>query len=1363
MYISSFRIDGFGILSDVQVDDLPPGLSIFLGRNEAGKSTCLEFLRSCLAGYPAPRSREARRSFAPLHGGQAGGSLVLRLPGQEAVHLTRRPGPGGGSLNLCRADGTSLAPELWQQIMQGISREVYCNVFGFSLSELERLESLSADEVRSALYGASFGPGLRAPGEAIRLLDRQCDEIFRRNGSNPPLNAALRQLEEIRSRIEEVTLQCAGFDAKARELAEKREALNALRQHKGTLEEERRLLERRLGVWRQWDEWRVLGLSLERIPSTSPTFPENGPARLARLQEARETCERQVAAQNEKLARLRQRHQAITVDLPLLQSLPQLRRLAERKSGFRQALGALPGQKENCRRAEADLARELARLGPDWDCARIRATDRSLFAREDLEKQAREMSASALAHQAAVDSLAQANRDVELAERDITTARNALALLPAPVAALGDEARDELRHTLARLEDNRRQLPGRERALQNARTAFARAFGPLRLTMPVRPGQAASAEDAEAQGAALDNLLDRQQEALELAGEMQTLLQEAQEASLAVQQAQEQVDAVKRKMDELREAQRSWGGPSRENLDTRTTALRQLRALASSIGTEQDRLRELDERIATEKAPSPVKSLPLMLLGLILLAGGMAMLGAHWFYGINEFALTPTFTVPITLWSGYLVLTCGVAFLAGGVPRSGPEAKQHKLEMEQLRSRRETCALHLAELEEQARQLCLTAEIESADPITLEATEVLLEREREQCFHEERARQDMDALKQEMGLARAQVGMQQGKAHEAEGRVQQTRRRWHELMLSLRVGNVPSPEGAAAFFARAESARMALTGVTTAQAELHSLNEAIEQMENRMCSLPPVAERLAPPPPITPQDEQDAPAAQEDTSVVPQAILPTANSMALTDAVRLVLESCREADAAREQRIKATAALQNHENELARAQTRQRQGVDALRIAEERLANARENWSHCLQGLGLGEELDPETVREGFNYMENCLAAESALERARSEQAQSLAELAALREPLATLLESLGRTPLPGEEGDTGDIDWLQSLDTALSDAEAADRAQAEKTRLAGLMAEEEDGLRAGEAALAEARHNENDLLALAGAQDAEDFLRMAAQREEERSRRQRRADLEDALKLAAGKLPLADFLASFQEEEQDSQEKRHILVQNELEQLQTEEERLAAGVAELDAGVAALSRTDDLSSLRQQEALLLESMERMSRTWARNSLAREILREAKLTFERERQPEVIRQASEIFARITGQRWRGISASLEDSSLAILPQQGEPLAPEALSRGAQEQAYLALRLAYIKSHASHATPLPIIMDEVLVNFDPERAERTARAFASLCEGDDGQTHQLLYFTCQPHMVEILRAAAPGAALYRVEDGKINAG
>ena len=93
-----------------------------------------------------------------------------------------------------------------------------------------------------------------------------------------------------------------------------------------------------------------------------------------------------------------------------------------------------------------------------------------------------------------------------------------------------------------------------------------------------------------------------------------------------------------------------------------------------------------------------------------------------------------------------------------------------------------------------------------------------------------------------------------------------------------------------------------------------------------------------------------------------------------------------------------------------------------------------------------------------------------------------------------------------------------------------------------------------------------------------------------------------------------------------------------------------------------------------EKEALLLESMERMALAWSRRALAREILLNAKRTFEHERQPEVIRQASDIFARITNRRWRGISASLEHSSLSILPA-SRPL--KCLSNSMNRQTLLA--------------------------------------------------------------------------------------
>ena len=46
--------------------------------------------------------------------------------------------------------------------------------------------------------------------------------------------------------------------------------------------------------------------------------------------------------------------------------------------------------------------------------------------------------------------------------------------------------------------------------------------------------------------------------------------------------------------------------------------------------------------------------------------------------------------------------------------------------------------------------------------------------------------------------------------------------------------------------------------------------------------------------------------------------------------------------------------------------------------------------------------------------------------------------------------------------------------------------------------------------------------------------------------------------------------------------------------------------------------------------------------------------------------------------------------------------------------------------------AAEAEPLPLVMDEILVNFDERRARATAESIRDLAT-----RHQILYFTCRP--------------------------
>ena len=94
MKISSMNIDGFGIFNQTSIDDLSPGINIFIGSNEAGKSTLLGYIRSILYGIPDARMKE--NPYTPVFGGKHGGNLTIIGDDDKSYVIERYAGKNGG-------------------------------------------------------------------------------------------------------------------------------------------------------------------------------------------------------------------------------------------------------------------------------------------------------------------------------------------------------------------------------------------------------------------------------------------------------------------------------------------------------------------------------------------------------------------------------------------------------------------------------------------------------------------------------------------------------------------------------------------------------------------------------------------------------------------------------------------------------------------------------------------------------------------------------------------------------------------------------------------------------------------------------------------------------------------------------------------------------------------------------------------------------------------------------------------------------------------------------------------------------------------------------------------------------------------
>ena len=152
--------------------------------------------------------------------------------------------------------------------------------------------------------------------------------------------------------------------------------------------------------------------------------------------------------------------------------------------------------------------------------------------------------------------------------------------------------------------------------------------------------------------------------------------------------------------------------------------------------------------------------------------------------------------------------------------------------------------------------------------------------------------------------------------------------------------------------------------------------------------------------------------------------------------------------------------------------------------------------------------------------------------------------------------------------------------------------------------------------------------------------------------------------------------------------------------------------------------------------------MEESACDYARLLLARRMLEAAIAAWESKSQPEVYRQASRLLALMTDGRWTKVGLAA-DGQLRVTDAVKTVRDPVHLSLGTCQQLYLALRIALLICADNVGRAIPILADDILVNFDAQRRAGAAEALAELA-----RHRQVILFTCHEEVVEALRAADP---------------
>lgn len=184
--------------------------------------------------------------------------------------------------------------------------------------------------------------------------------------------------------------------------------------------------------------------------------------------------------------------------------------------------------------------------------------------------------------------------------------------------------------------------------------------------------------------------------------------------------------------------------------------------------------------------------------------------------------------------------------------------------------------------------------------------------------------------------------------------------------------------------------------------------------------------------------------------------------------------------------------------------------------------------------------------------------------------------------------------------------------------------------------------------------------------------------------------------------------------------------------------------IGEIENEIKKMSGSAKAAEVNERADGILGGIKKDVERYLKLRLASSILNSEIERYRQRNQSPLLKRAGEILSRLTLNSFSTIEIAYTDNDKPVLVcvrPSGEKLGIEGMSEGSCDQLYLSLRLASLEKYINENEPLPLIVDDILVNFDDRRAESALKVLTGLSE-----KIQVIFFTHHKHLVEIAKDA-----------------
>lgn len=402
-----------------------------------------------------------------------------------------------------------------------------------------------------------------------------------------------------------------------------------------------------------------------------------------------------------------------------------------------------------------------------------------------------------------------------------------------------------------------------------------------------------------------------------------------------------------------------------------------------------------------------------------------------------------------------------------------------------------------------------------------------------------------------------------------------------------------------------------------------------------------------------------------------------------------------------------------------------------LAEAREAVSAWRRDWEAALQDAGLAPAASPTAVEAYLNGVREITAG---LAKA-NDLSDRITKMQADAQEFAEAVEKLVERLNP-ELGALEPEAAIAQLHQALLEANENQKLLRQEVKR---QRDVEAKLRQAEQAVVRGAAELEALYREAGAPDGQSAREAWARSNKKRELERLLGECDTQLGLVSAGKRIDEFLAEAASVEADSIAGRLDQIEQETLSIKREREEIEARRRDLDAEALAMRGGDLAASAAQRISGIAGRLAGEVEQYVRLKTASFVLRKAVERFRNRNQGPVLDAASRLFAQFTRGSFTSLRVDNEDgvSALVGVRPTGKTVPLAGMSDGTLDQLYLALRIASLEHYFAAHEPAPFIVDDVLLNFDDDRAAAALTALNSL-----SAKTQVIFFTHHKQLVKL---------------------